>query len=74
MVDISALECLVMKEDNNKLRVEQAYESIVSGYTPSEFVNTEWKMRDGVYPQYSVYENNESYPSGTSKSIQSLSL
>lgn len=72
--EISGQECFVMSKENNKSKVERVYDQIVSGYTPSEYVNTDWKMRDGVYPQYSVFENNESYPSGTSKSIQSLCL
>lgn len=74
MADISRPERFVMSKENNKSKVERVYDQIVSGYTPSEYINTDWKMRDGVYQQYSVFENNESYPSGTSKSIQSLCL
>lgn len=74
LADISKPERFVMSKESNKPKVERVYNQIVSGFTPSEYVKTDWKMRDGVYPQYSVFENNESYPSGTSKSIQSLCL
>lgn len=63
-----------MRKDNKKSTIKPIYDQVISGYTPSKYVNTDWKMRNGVYPQYSVFENNESYPSGTSKSIQSLCI
>ena len=44
---------------------------IIKEYEPSKFVQTEWKMQDGLYVQYSAYENNTPCVVGD---IHSLSL
>lgn len=47
------------------------FDKILKEYEPSKFVQTEWEMQDGLYVQYSAYENNAPCVVGD---IHSLSL
>lgn len=45
------------------------YDSIMKGYTPHNFVESNWPMENGVYKQYSAYEKPDNIVSGTSYKI-----
>ena len=36
------------------------------GYEPSDFINREWPMKDGMYQQYSGYDTDDFGISGVS--------
>ena len=47
----------------------QTLAELMKDYQPSEFVNKEWPMKDGMYQQYSAFENDVQCTSGTHTSI-----
>lgn len=51
---------------------QEAYEKMMKDYSPSPYVNTEWKMQNGIYKQYSVYDENCVSVTGTVNSIKAL--
>ncbi len=53
-----------MENKNNKLI--EMYNSIMEGYEPHDFVPRNWPMENGVYKQYSAYEQSNCSVSGTS--------
>jgi len=52
----------------------ELYNKLMNGFEPSPYVSTEWEMQDGIYRQYSAYENNTFSSSGTNSSIIAVSL
>jgi hypothetical protein len=59
------------KTSSGKDSLLSVFDKIIKEYEPSKFVQTEWKMQDGLYVQYSAYENNTPCVVGD---IHSLSL
>ena len=49
--------------------IAASFDELMKGYQPSEYVNTEWPMKDGMYQQYSAFENDVQCASGTHTSI-----
>ena len=56
-----------MEEDRTVL-----FSELMKDYHPSEFISKEWPMKDGLYQQYSGFENDVECPSGTHSSIVML--
>ena len=54
-----------MKKDDNKDLLEQ-YNTIMKGYEPRPFLYGTWTMENGVYKQYSAYDNDGFSVGGTS--------
>ena len=52
--------------------LKKDYEKIMDGYEPSQYVNKEWPMKDGMYQQYSAFEDDVQCTSGTQSSIVML--
>lgn len=50
----------------------KAYSEFMTGYQPSDYVTKEWPMKDGMYQQYSAFENDVQCASGTHTSIVML--
>lgn len=50
----------------------QVFSELMEGYQPSEYVNKEWPMKDGMYQQYSAFENDVQCTSGTHTSTLML--
>lgn len=46
--------------------LSEQYSQLMRDYKPSPYVTTEWPMKDGMYQQYSGYEDNSPSVSGTS--------
>ncbi len=46
--------------------LSEQYSQLMRDYRPSPYVTTEWPMKDGMYQQYSGYEDNSPSVSGTS--------
>lgn len=59
------------KSSSGKDSLLSVFDKIIKEYEPSKFVQTEWEMQDGLYVQYSAYENNTPCVVGD---IHSLSL
>ena len=59
------------KESSSK-STREVYDNLMNGYTPSPYVNTEWKQQNGFYQQYSVYDENCTSVSGTVNTIKAL--
>ena len=57
-----------MKKNDNKDLVEQ-YNSIMKDYEPKPFISGDWPMENGVYKQYSAFENQTVSVGGTSYSL-----
>lgn len=57
-----------MKKNDNKDLVEQ-YKSIMKDYEPKPFISADWPMENGVYKQYSAFENQTVSVGGTSYSL-----
>lgn len=49
-----------MKKD-----LANTFMSLMKDYQPSEYINKEWPMKDGMYQQYSAFENEVQCTSGT---------
>lgn len=45
-----------MDSKDNSQNNQDAYEKMMKDYTPSQYVNTEWEMQNGIYKQYSLYD------------------
>lgn len=52
--------------ENKKEELIEQYNSIMKGYAPQNFVANNWPMENGVYKQYSAYEQSNNSVSGTS--------
>lgn len=39
--------------------IQYLYEQFTDGYEPSDFINREWPMKDGMYQQYSGYDTED---------------
>lgn len=61
-----------MDSKDNSQNNQDAYEKMMKDYTPSQYVNTEWEMQNGIYKQYSLYDDNCVSVSGTVNSIKAL--
>lgn len=57
-----------MMENDNKDLVKQ-YTSIMKDYEPNLYTSGPWPMENGVYKQYSAYENQNNSVGGTSYSL-----
>lgn len=53
----------------DKENIQRAFSELMKGYHPSEYVSQEWPMKDGMYQQYSAFENDVQCASGTNTSI-----
>lgn len=49
-----------------------SYDGMMKGYEPSKYVNQDWPMKDGMYLQYSAFENDVQCTTGTHASIMAL--
>ena len=49
--------------------LQQTYSDLMKGYQPSDYVNKEWPMKDGMYQQYSAFDSDIQCSSGTHTSI-----
>lgn len=50
---------------SKKKDIVKEYSDFMSGYIPSPYVNKEWPMEDGMYLQYSGWDNTEIGVTGT---------
>ncbi len=50
----------------------ESYDRLMKDYKPSQYVNQNWPMKDGMYQQYSAFEDDVQCASGTNKSIVML--
>lgn len=50
----------------------QTFVEMTKVYQSSDFVDKEWPMKDGMYQQYSAFENDVQCASGTQTSIVML--
>lgn len=50
-------------------KITKAYSELCNGYHPSPYVNTEWPMKDGMFQQYSGFEDDSPCSTGTLNSI-----
>ncbi len=50
----------------------ESYDQLMKGYKPSQYVNQSWPMKDGMYQQYSAFEDDVQCASGTHKSTVML--
>lgn len=57
-----------MKKNDNKDLLEQ-YNAIMKGYEPRPFSYGSWPMENGVYKQYSAFDNEGFTVGGTSFSL-----
>ena len=62
----------VMDSKDKSQNNQEAYEKMMKDYSPSPYVNTEWEMQNGIYKQYSVYDENSVSVTGTANSIKAL--
>lgn len=63
---------MIHKKETMEIKKEELinkYDSIMKGYTPLNFVESNWPMENGVYKQYSAYEKPDNIVSGTSYKI-----
>lgn len=65
---------LIMEKNQITEETNVLFDQLMKGYEPSPFLTSNWPMQDGVYREYSEYENNDSCPSGTSGSVKSIAL
>lgn len=56
-----------MDKDFNK-----SYDQLMKDYKPSQYINQDWPMKDGMYQQYSAFEDDVQCASGTHTSIVML--
>lgn len=49
---------LIFKMDNKEMDLLQQYDAIMDGYEPLTFVSSDWPMENGVYRQYSAFEES----------------
>ena len=63
---------LFMDSNDKSQKNQEAYEKTMKNYSPSPYVNTEWEMQNGIYKQYSVYDENCVSVTGTINSIKAL--
>lgn len=49
-----------------KEEILNKYNAMMKGYEPQVFVPNTWPMENGVYKQYSAYEESNNSVSGTS--------
>lgn len=59
----------IMKDRDN---IQTEYDRLMRDYQSSDFIRRDWQMKNGVYEQYSAYDNNDSCPSGTNDTIKAL--
>lgn len=52
--------------DKKKKEIIDKYNSIMKGYEHQTFVPSSWPMENGVYKQYSAFEESNNSVSGTS--------
>ncbi len=52
--------------------IKETFDNFMKGYSPSEFVDKEWRMQDGLYQQYTIYKNDVPGVSGTMSSVKAL--
>lgn len=52
--------------------IVQAFSDFMEDYAPNPYINTEWPMENGVYQQYSGYDNTTICQSGMLGSITLL--
>lgn len=57
-----------MANNTNKDLVEQ-YSSMMKDYRPILYLSGDWPMENGVYKQYSAFENQNTSVGGTSYSL-----
>ena len=58
-----------MKKEKKEEIIEK-YNSIMKGYEPQNFVPDNWPMENGVYKQYSAFEQSNTSVSGTSYNLK----
>lgn len=63
---------MAMDFKDNSRNNKEAYKRIMKGFCPSQYVNPEWEMQNGIYKQYSLYDDNCVSVSGTINSIKAL--
>ena len=39
--------------------IKYLYNQFIKGYGPSDFINRDWPMKDGMYQQYSGYDTDD---------------
>ena len=54
----------------NKEEIIEKYNSIMKGYEPQNFVPSNWPMENGVYKQYSAFEQFNGSVSDTSYNLK----
>lgn len=52
--------------DSKEKNLIEKYNSMMRGYEPQTFVSGNWPMENGVYKQYSAFEESNNSVSGTS--------
>lgn len=62
----------ISKKTKNQDNVLSTLANITKGYRPNEFIQTEWTMQDGLYKQYSAFEDDEPCVAGNNSSLYSL--
>lgn len=53
----------------NDKNFEDEYNDFMRGYEKSPFIDTEWPMKDGMYQQYSGWDNDAVGVSGTVQAL-----
>ena len=56
----------------NDKTIEKEYNDLMTGYEKSPFIDTEWAMKDGMYQQYSGWDNDVVGVSGTFQNLKML--
>lgn len=55
-----------VKMDDKEKNIIESYNSIMKGYETQTFVSGNWPMENGVYKQYSAFNESDNSVSGTS--------
>lgn len=48
------------------------YNDFLSDFVPSKYINTEWKMKDGLYEHYSCQESSSVSTTANINTVKSL--
>lgn len=50
--------------------IEDTFTKFVDGYQPKPFISSEWPLEDGIYKQYSAFEESGVSVSGTANTLK----
>ena len=59
-----------MKNRKQSGTIEDAFNKFVDGYQPKPFISSEWPLENGIYKQYSAFEESGVSVSGTANSLK----